>query len=176
MDELKIIVVSGLPGSGKSTIAEAIAAKLHYPIFSADPIESSILKSNINRSAETGLAAYFVIQTLASEQLKLAMSVVIDAVSPINEARGMWRELAQKYNAQLIIIECIVQEDLHKKRLQSRVRNMHGLPEVTWDDVEKRKKEYVPWEEERLIVDTSSTNGNNVEKVLNYINGVKPAQ
>jgi shikimate kinase len=38
----KVIVVSGLPGSGKSTIAEGVANKLRLPIFPVDPIESSI--------------------------------------------------------------------------------------------------------------------------------------
>jgi adenylate kinase family enzyme len=61
MGDLKIIIVSGLPGTGKSTIAEQIADKLHFPIFSADPIESSILKTKIERNFQTGLAAYFVI-------------------------------------------------------------------------------------------------------------------
>src|ERR1700731_3176800 len=76
----KIIIIAGLPGSGKSTIAEAVAKQLPSPLFSVDPVESSIVKSGIARSFETGLAAYIVVQTLASEQLKFGMSVVIDTV------------------------------------------------------------------------------------------------
>lgn len=52
----KIIIISGLPGSGKSTVAEGIAAKLLLPVFSVDPIESAIIKSGINKSFETGEA------------------------------------------------------------------------------------------------------------------------
>jgi predicted kinase len=59
------------------------------------------------------------------------MSVIIDAVSPVNEARSMWRELAEKHKAQLIIIECVVPEEKYKRRLQNRVRKLHGIPEVT---------------------------------------------
>src|SRR5258708_7381534 len=108
MASLKIIVVSGLPGTGKSAIAESIARKLHLPVFSVDPIESAIIRSGFERNFETGLAAYNVVQILAGEQLKLGTSVIIDAVSPVNEARGMWFDLEKKYNAQLIVIECIV--------------------------------------------------------------------
>jgi adenylate kinase family enzyme len=56
----KVIVVSGLPGSGKSTIAEDIAHTLQLPIFSVDPIESSIIKSGIERSFETWLPIWLL--------------------------------------------------------------------------------------------------------------------
>mgnify|MGYP003542539459 CR=1 FL=1 len=165
----KVIVISGLPGSGKSTVAEGIAEKLKLPIFSVDPIESAILKSGIKRSFDTGLAAYIVAETLASEQLSLGMSVVIDAVNSVKEARDMWRELSQKHASRLIIIECALDKDTHKQRIESRVRNMQGIPEVTWNDVENRRKEYLKWEDKRLVLDTSDSIENILGQALEYI-------
>jgi len=173
MNILKLIVVSGLPGSGKSTVSEAIAEQLKFPIFSVDPIESSILKSGLAKNYETGLAAYIVTQNLASEQLKLGMSIIIDAVNPVNEARAIWHKLEKEYNAKLIIIECTLDKEIHKKRLHDRVRNMHGIPEVTWEDIENRKKEYLPWQEQRLVLDTAQPHEENVHKALLYIEEVK---
>lgn len=164
-----VIIVSGLPCSGKSTVAEGIAEKMGLPIFSVDPIESSIIKSGIKKSFETGLAAYLVAETLAAEQLSLRQSIIIDAVSPVREARDMWRDLANKFNAHMIIIECVLETTLHKQRIESRVRNIYGIPEVTWDDVENRRKEYLAWEEKRLILDTANTVENNLDKALEYI-------
>jgi predicted kinase len=165
----KVIVVSGLPGSGKSTVAEGIAERLAFPIFSVDPIESSIIKSGIGRSFETGLAAYLVVETLASEQLNLGLSVIIDAVNSVKEARDMWRDLADRHGACLIIIECVLDRDIHKQRIESRVRNMQGIPEVAWADVEKRRNEYLEWNEKRLVLDTSDSPAHNLEKALEYI-------
>jgi predicted kinase len=164
-----LIVVSGLPGLGKSTAAEDIARKIKFPVFSVDPIESAILKSGISRSFETGLAAYLVAEALAAEQLCLGISVIIDAVSPVQEARDIWRGLADIYQSRLIIIECVLNADLHKQRIEARVRNISGIPEVTWDDVEKRRKEYLEWKEDRLILDTSDTRESNIRKTLKYI-------
>ena len=165
----KVIVVSGLPGSGKSTVAEGIAEKLGIPIFSVDPIESSIIKSGIKRSFETGLAAYLVTETLVAEQLSLGIPAVIDAVSAVKEARDMWRTLSNKFNARLIIIECALDRDLHKKRIESRVRNIHGIPEVTWNDVDNRSREYLTWKEKRLVLDTSDNIESNLDRALEYI-------
>ena len=169
MKKSKLIIIAGLPGSGKSTVAESLAEKLSVPLFSVDPIEASIIESGINRSFETGLAAYVVAEALAGEQLKRGLSAIIDAVSPVQEARDMWHNLVRKHNATLIIIECVLERELHQKRIESRVRNMHGIPEVTWEDVENRRKHYVPWQEERLVVDTATTHEKSVKKALDYI-------
>ena len=169
MNKLKLLLISGLPGSGKSTLAESLAAKLSIPLFSVDPIESSLIKSGLKRSFETGFAAYVVTETLAGEQLNLGMSVVIDAVSPVQEARDMWHNLVRVQNATLIIIECVLEKELHKKRIESRKRNMYGIPEVIWDDVENQRNFYLPWKEERLVLDTAHIHEKNVKEALGYI-------
>jgi predicted kinase len=169
MKKSQLILISGLPGSGKSTVAESLVEKLSAPLFSVDPIESSIIQSGIKRSFETGLAAYIVAEALAGEQLKHGLSVIIDAVSPVQEARDMWHNLARKHHATLIIIECVLDRELHKERIESRIRNMHGIPEVTWEDVENRRKNYLPWKEERLVLDTANIHEKSVKKALEYI-------
>lgn len=167
---LKIIVVSGLPGVGKSTLAEGLARHLQFPVFSVDPIESAIIKSGLARCFETGLAAYLVAEKLADEHLRIGMSVIIDAVSPVIEARDMWRGLARKYAADLRIIECVLDRELHRQRVEARVRNLPGIPELTWEAVEMRRREYLPWREERLMIDTQQDKELNLSKALAYIN------
>jgi predicted kinase len=173
LNRKKVIVVSGLPGSGKSTVAEDIAERLQFPLFSVDPIESSILRGGIARGFETGLAAYLVVETVAEAQLKRGLSIIIDAVCPLKEARAMWRNLANRHDSKLIIIECMLNRELHRKRLESRVRNLYGFAEITWQDVESRRTEYQRWEEERLVLDTSAAKELNVRLTLEYIRGAK---
>jgi predicted kinase len=167
----KVIIVSGLPGSGKSTLAEGLAECLRFPIFSVDPIESSMIRSGIARGFETSLAAYLVAEILAQEQLRLGLSIIIDAVCPVKEAREMWRKLANRHAARLIIIECILNRDLHRKRLESRTRTLYGIAAITWQEVERRRNEYQRWEEERLVLDTSAATELNVRLSLEYIRG-----
>ena len=81
----------------------------------------------------------------------------------------MWRNLASKYNSKLLIIECVLNDELHRKRLESRVRNLPGFPEITWNDVESRRNEYQEWEEERLVLDTSADREIHLSKALEYI-------
>ncbi len=101
-----LIVVSGLPGSGKSTIADGISRALSIPVFSIDPIEAAMWRNGIAKS-QTGIAAYEVAAALAAEQLRLGHSAIIDAVNPIEAPRTGWRALAAKHRAKLKIVECV---------------------------------------------------------------------
>lgn len=150
-------------------MAEGISEKLKLAALSVDPIESGILKSGIKRSFETGLAAYLVAETLAAEQLRLGLSVIVDAVSPVQQARDMWRNLSKQYGADLVVIECVLDPVLHKKRTESRVRKMRGIPEVTWEYVEHTRREYLEWEEDRLVLDTANSRQDNLRRALAYI-------
>ncbi|HKX73050.1 MAG TPA: AAA family ATPase [Candidatus Saccharimonadales bacterium] len=164
----KIIVVSGLPGSGKSMIAEGLSRELSLPIFSIDPIEAAMWRSGIDRNA-TGIAAYEIAATLADEHIKLGHSVVIDAVSPVEAARDMWRKVATDNRGQLVIIEVICSdEQVHKQRIEKRVRNIPGMPEVTWERVQQRKREFEPWQDEHLTLDSIEKPEALVSKAVTY--------
>ena len=49
---------------------------------------------------------------------------------------------------------------------------MHGIPEVTWNDVQNWRNEYLPWSEERLIVDSTNGVEENLERAIEYINRI----
>lgn len=152
----KLVILAGLPGSGKSTLAEGLSRHFSLPLFSVDPIEAAMWRAGLHRD-RTGIAAYTVAQALAEEHLRLGRSVIIDAVNPVEAPRAAWRSLAKKYRADLSIIECIcADEATHRRRIEARVRNIEGMPEVTWSRVEKRRAEYEAWNDARLTLDTSA--------------------
>jgi predicted kinase len=155
MASQKLILVSGLPGSGKSTVADGLSRSLSIPVFSIDPIEAAMWRNGLARS-QTGIAAYEVAAALADEHLRLEHSVIVDAVNPIEAPREGWRNLATKYRADLKIIECVcVNEAIHRQRIEARIRNIEGMPETPWSRVVERRAEYVPWTDRRLTLDTS---------------------
>ena len=140
MTSQQLIVLAGLPGSGKSTVAEGLSRELSAPLFSVDPIEAAMWRGGLAK-AETGIAAYGVAVALADEHLRLGHSVIVDAVNPVEAPRAAWRGLATKYRADLRIIECVcVDETVHRRRIESRIRNIDGMPEVTWARVLRRER------------------------------------
>jgi len=150
-----LIVMSGLPGSGKSTLAHGLSLALAVSIFSVDPIEAEMLRTGLPKT-RTGIAAYKAAQALAEDHLRLGHSAIIDAVNPVEAPRAAWRKLAAKHRAELKIIECVcADEAIHRRRIEARVRNIAGLPEITWARVLERRAEYEAWSDPRLVLDTS---------------------
>lgn len=162
--------MSGLPGSGKSTLSEKIASRLKLPLLSVDPIESAVIKAGIVKGFETGYAAYLVAETLAQEQIKLGNSVVIDAVNAENEAKQMWVDCAAHLHVPLVVIECVLKDTvLHRTRIEARIRGLHGMEEITWEQVQERRKAYTQWKQGILSIEMSDNNDTNLKVALDFI-------
>src|SRR3954452_437648 len=98
----------GLPGTGKSTLADGIGGELRLPVVSVDPLESAVLRAGIAQSFETGLAAYLVAEAVVDHQLGLGLDVIVDAVNAVEPARDTWRELARRHGARMSVFVCVL--------------------------------------------------------------------
>ncbi|MGL5406735.1 MAG: AAA family ATPase [Propionibacteriaceae bacterium] len=150
-----LIVMAGLPGVGKTTIAAALAAKYEALLLSVDSIESVLCRAEQSQGSLSGLAAYFIAEEIASENLKLGRSVVVDAVNDVKIVRDIWGALARRRQTKLLFVE-VVCSDLtaYQERLATRDLQLSGKSEVTFADVVERFCESEPWRDEpRLMVD-----------------------
>jgi predicted kinase len=169
---VKLIIFSGLPGTGKSVLAEAVGRELSIPVFAKDWLEATLLRSKLV-SAETekqlGSVGYDLLTVLAERQLSLGQSVILDSVASTESIRNTWRDLRKKYNADWRVIECRCSDvALHRERLERRQRGIPGWHELQWSDVEFVRSYYAPWNEERLIVDAIDPVEQNIHTALNY--------
>jgi predicted kinase len=147
-----LVVFAGLPGVGKSALADRLAALLPAAIVSVDPVEAAIVRAGLAPSFETGLAAYLVAETVADANLAAGSAVVVDAVNAIDIARDMWRRLAHRHGAELQFVEVRLDDvGVHRDRLGSRQRGL-AIPEPTWTDIERRRAEWEQWREDDPVL------------------------
>ena len=167
--------MAGLPGSGKSTIAEVIGETLSKPIVSVDPIESSILRAGIDPDQPTGLAAYLVAETLAESIIRAGRGLIVDAVNAVDPAREQWVNLASRLDEPLKFVEVICSDPaVHRARLEARGRNLPHITEPTWFAVEQSLDEYAEWtgpsaEIDRITVDSVEPLEVVVERILAFL-------
>ena len=117
-----------------------------------------------------GSAGYQLLTVLAERQLMLGQSVILDSVASTKSIRSVWRELAEKYNAEWLVIECICSDEkVHRARLGNRKRGIPGWHELDWSDVEHVKDYYHPWNEDRLILDAIQPLEDNLKLIFEYL-------
>ncbi len=145
--------MSGLPGSGKSTVAKRLASELGCAVLSVDTIERGLREAGVTAEQPIGLAAYAVANRLADVQLGLGHTVIADAVNHHPEARHAWLELAAAHgvDVRVIHVECSDVE-LHRQRLETRD---HELRVVSWDRVVELREAWTPWPVETETMDTA---------------------
>lgn len=169
---MKLIVFSGLPGTGKSTLAEAVGQQLLIPVFAKDWLEASLLQSELAPSGQNkslGYASYELLTLLAKRQLMLGQSVILDSVAATRSIRSEWRRLAKRYQAERRVIECVCSdESIHRARLKVRQRSIPGWHELEWSEVERVKGYYVPWRQEHLTLEMANPFDENLARAIGY--------
>jgi predicted kinase len=164
-----LAVFAGLPGVGKSTLAERVAAELPAAVLPVDSVDFTMQRYGVTES-RPGYAAYGIVAALAEVQLRIGHHVIIDAVNPVKAARQLWVELAERLGVPLRVVEVVCGDDAeHRRRVEaryaSRDHDAHptappGTLERTegdipdWVRVLERQKEYEPYLGPRLVVDT----------------------
>jgi predicted kinase len=158
----RLIVLAGLPGTGKSTLARALAARIGAVWLRIDTIEQAIVRSAAAEDALVEDAGYRAAYAVAADNLRLGLDVIGDSVNPWPETRDAWRDAGLAAGATVIEIE-VVCSDLaeHRRRVETRVVDVDGLTPPDWQAVVGR--DYRPWDRARVVVDTA---GRSLEEAL----------
>jgi len=161
-----LIVLSGLPATGKTVLAAAVARELGAVLLSVDPVDSALAAEGVRETRAAGRAAYAVVGAMAEENLALGTTVVVDAVNAVGEAKTFWIELARRHGVRLLAVETILSDHaLHRERLAGRIREQ-AIAEPTWEAVVLRAFEWAAWPFAPLIVDSVEPFELNVARVL----------
>ena len=99
-----LVVVTGMPSSGKTTVAEGLAARLALPLIAKDEIKESLYESlgadDVTASARLGAATYRLIFGLARTMLASGVSLIAEA-NFFRDQEGDFASLPEHRVAQL---------------------------------------------------------------------------
>lgn len=138
-----LIILGGLPATGKTTLARHLARRLAGAHLRIDTIEHALAVSCLRiHPAED--AGYQVGYALAFDNLALGRTVIADSVNPIALTRAAWRAVAERVGCPSVEIEVVCSDIAeHRRRVENRQPDTTGLLLPTWDDICSR--EYEPW-------------------------------
>jgi predicted kinase len=166
--EATLILFSGMPGSGKTTLARLVARRLGIPAFAKDRVQRVLRDHNL-AEASTG-DGYYIILDQADEQLSLGVSVILDATFPLDHFRTVASEIAARHRARFCALYCTCSDDrVWADRMKQRVQYVPGWKPVGWEDVLRMRDYYQPWNENALTVDSVNPPEENYSLAVDYI-------
>ena len=144
-----LIILSGLPGTGKTTIARELAHRLAAIHIRIDSIEQAIRDAG-TLTGPLNDAGYRVGYAVAEDNLRLGRTVIADSVNPLQITRDAWRNAGTKS----IDVEITCSNvDEHRHRIETRKPDIAGHQLPQWHEVTAR--EYPAWDRDRIVIDTS---------------------
>jgi predicted kinase len=159
-----LIVLGGLPGSGKTTIAREIAALVPCVYLRIDTIEQALRSAGV-LAGDVGPGGYVVAYELARSNLSLGQTIVADCVNPLPVTREAWQAVAADASSRIVEVE-IVCSDIaeHRRRVEQRSIDVPGLVPTTWAAVQQH--DYEPWTMRRLVIDTAFLGAREAAEVI----------
>ena len=126
-----LVLVGGLPGAGKSSVAGAVADRLGWTVLSSDRIRKELagIPPNASAGASYGAGVYTPAWTArtyaellhrAGELLAQGESVIADASWSSAELRAAAANVAGEQSSHLVELRCVASPELARRRLRSR--------------------------------------------------------
>jgi predicted kinase len=148
-----LIIIGGLPGAGKTTVARELARQIGAAHIRIDSIEQAIRDAGVLRQP-INEAGYRVGYAVAEDNLRVGRTVIVDSVNPLAVTRDAWLAVANRAHVSAMEIEITCSDATeHRQRVETRVSDIAGLRPPTWQEVVSR--DYESWNRERLVIDTA---------------------
>ncbi|HPN96769.1 MAG TPA: AAA family ATPase [Candidatus Moranbacteria bacterium] len=179
MKKSTLLLVSGIPASGKTTVAERISKELNCPIFIADRLKEIISEKISGREDpvlfdKVARASYDILYYAVEEVLKTGTTCVAEAFFLASAAEPQIERLKKKYNCKLIQIYLRCDFEVATKRYSDRLERgerhqCHAIDMPKNIDGERTNQSRLKCCDYTIEVDTTNFKNVNYEEILSKI-------
>ena len=148
------IIVSGLPGTGKSYFCSRLAERLPVVILESDALRKTLFPSPIYSSKESFLL-FLATHLLVEKLLKKGISLIFDATNLSERSREYLYNIADRLNARLVLVWVEAPSQVVRERLERRTSASENKSDADWAVYQKMKASVQKIRRNHYVVDTS---------------------
>jgi predicted kinase len=165
-----LVLLSGLPGSGKSYLARRLAEEMPFLIIESDRVRK-ILFPSPQYAAEESMLTHRTSHALIEKKLRAGVRVIHDATNLIGFHRELVRRIAERAKARVIIVRVVASEEAIRQRMEKRQesRTPHDLSDADWSVYQRMVPREEPIRRPHLVVDTGADLEEGIRKILREV-------
>ena len=166
-----LILVSGLPGTGKSYFSHRLLERFPLAILETDALRR-VLFSRPSYSAQESSRLFTACHRLIKELLSRSIAVLLDATNLVEVHRERLYHIADRVGAKLIIVRVEAPADQVRRRLENRSLALErgDQSEANWGVYERMRPSAEPIRRNHFAVDTSRDVAPVLDKIMREIN------
>jgi predicted kinase len=173
-----IVLVTGHPSTGKTTLAETLAQELKLPLTCRDQLKELLLDTLGWSTKEWSNRLSVASWALLYQQIERLLSASVDQIVESNfdpiYANAKWARLRQRYSFRLLQIRCEASAEVLIARYHERIANGTRHPghinrsddAAFLDLISQGPMDWIDIESERLVVDTNVLDKENYQSVV----------
>lgn len=166
---LRLIVMAGLSGTGKSALAARLATGLGATVIASDVVRKALsghaptdrLSSDVGGGIYTAAQterAYAAMLDEAERLLDAGTSVILDATFTRKRQRAAAHALAGRAGASFVCVECVASEEIVRARLRTRQTDAAAISDAGLDVWLDQRRHFEAIDElapdEHIVIDT----------------------
>jgi predicted kinase len=124
MNKPLVIIISGPPSTGKTTLGQRLATEFHLPFIHKDGIKERLFDtlgwSDREWSKKLGVATYAILEYFMDIQLRAGVSLIVESNFAPVFATQMFRKLKAQYDFEPFQIQCRTEGSVLLQRFKER--------------------------------------------------------
>ena len=165
-----LVIISGLPGSGKSYFSRRLAARLPLVILESDALRKVLVAQPTYSGPESG-RLFRAAHVLMHQLLAAGVPVLFDATNLIERHRKQLYRIAEELGAHVALVSLETKEDIAYHRLQRRQRGLdpNNKSDTSWEVYKRMQSAMDPIRREHLALDTSKDISSAIDQVVRWL-------
>ena len=148
------IVVSGLPGTGKSYFCSKLAEKLPFLILQSDALRKTLFPAP-SYSRQESSHLFQAVHLLIEKLLIKGVSLILDATNLSERYREHLYSIADRLDAKLILVRVEAPPQVVQERIKNRLEDSEAKSDADWAVYQRMKPTVQKIQRNHYAVDTS---------------------